>query len=86
METISMDLTEDIRRALAANINHQPAERPALQSQYGQVWDAAELARDFEVLGFAAPLVVVKRRVDGQVGSLFFQHNPRLYFAYKQDQ
>ncbi len=86
MKAISIDPTEGLRRTLAANINHQPAERPALESQYGQVWDAAELARDFEVLGFAAPLVVVRRRADGQVGSLFFQHHPRLYFAYKQDQ
>lgn len=40
--------------------------------QYGQVWDAGELAREFEVLGFTAPYVVVKRPSDGRKGSLEF--------------
>jgi hypothetical protein len=35
-----------------------------------------ELGADFEVLGFAAPLVVVRRRSDNMDGSLYFQHNP----------
>ena len=40
---------------------------------------------DFEVIGFAAPLVVVKRKSDGQKGSLFFQADPRFYFAFEAD-
>jgi hypothetical protein len=46
-------------------------------------WDTAALRRDFEVLGFAAPFVVVRRRSDGAKGSLEFTHSPRVYFAWK---
>ena len=37
----------------------------------------------FEVLGFMAPLVVVRRRSDGRKGSLEFQHSPRLYYSFR---
>ena len=40
---------------------------------------------DFEVLGFAAPFVVVRRRSDGVAGSLEFTHHPRVYFGWTQD-
>jgi hypothetical protein len=50
-----------------------------------QTWTTEELQRDFEVLGFMAPFVVVRRRVDGKKGSLEFTHNPRVYFAWRED-
>jgi hypothetical protein len=53
--------------------------------KYGQVWNTDELARDFEVLGFLAPYVAVRRKADAQVGSLAFQHDPRFYFALSPD-
>jgi hypothetical protein len=59
--------------------------RSGLEARHGRVWDAAELARDFEVLGFAAPFVVVRKRSDQKLGSLLFQHHPRFYFAFSQD-
>jgi len=34
------------------------------------------------VLGFMAPLVVVRRKADGVRGSLEFQHNPRFLFQF----
>ena len=77
------DVTEPIRRQRLAEINYQPGSREALEAQYGQVWTTQELGQDFEVLGFMAPLVVVKRKSDGQKGSLEFQHNPRLYFNWQ---
>ncbi len=86
METTSTDPTETKRRALMAQINTRPAERAALERQHGQVWDAAELAKDFVVLGFAAPFAVVRRKADHQLGSLLFQHSPRYYFAFQEDQ
>jgi hypothetical protein len=64
-------------------INAEPGSREALEAQYGQVWDTEELSRDFEVVGFMAPLVVVRRRADGLKGSLEFQHHPRFYFAWQ---
>jgi hypothetical protein len=43
------------------------------------------MTRDFEVLGFAAPFAVVRRRSDGQRGSLEFIHSPRVYFGFVPD-
>ena len=80
-----IDSTEDARRALVAVINCQSAERSALEERYGQVWDTSQLANDFEVLGFAAPLVVVRRKADDKLGSLMFQHHPRYYFSFQED-
>ena len=77
------DDTEPIRRAMVAEINVDPGSRPDLESKHGQVWDTSELRTDFEVLGFAAPLVVVRRRSDGVRVSLMFQHDPRFYFKFQ---
>jgi hypothetical protein len=77
------DATEQIRRARLGEINAEPATREKLQALHGQVWDTSELARDFEVLGFLAPYVVVQRRCDGVKGSLEFQHDPRFYFRWQ---
>ena len=77
------DPTEDIRRERLAEINAEPGSREALEAEHGQVWTTEELSRDFEVIGFMAPLVVVRRKADGKKGSLEFQHNPRFYFSFK---
>jgi hypothetical protein len=79
------DETEPIRHQRLAEINAEPGSREALEAQYGQVWDTRELGVDFEVLGFAAPLVVVRRKSDGVKGSLEFQHQPRFYFNFQAD-
>lgn len=79
------DPTESLRRARLAEINAEPAGREALAARYGRVWDTEELAQEFEVLGFQAPYVVVRRKADGQLGSLEFQHDPRLYFGFHPD-
>jgi hypothetical protein len=36
-------------------------------------------------MGYAAPFVVVRRRSDGQRGSLEFSHQPRVYFGWRPD-
>lgn len=77
------DPTEPIRRQRLAEINATPGSREALETENGQVWDTGELARDFKVLGFMAPLVVVRRKADGMKGSLEFQHQPRFYFNWR---
>lgn len=51
-----------------------------------RVWDTKELQEDFEVRQFAAPYVVVKRKSDGAIGSLEFQHQPRFYFDFEPTQ
>jgi hypothetical protein len=80
---MSSDPTETIRRQMLAEINAAPGSREYLEAKHGEVWDTTELSRDFEVIGFAAPLVVVSRKSDGQKGSLCFQHNPRFYFSFE---
>lgn len=55
----------------------------------GPTWDTQQLQQDYEVLGFAAPFVVVRRRSDGARGSLEFTHSPRIYFGwvpYREDE
>ena len=79
------DPTGNIRRQRLVEINSSPDERAALEARYGQVWDTADLARDFVVTGFMAPLVVVTRKSDSVVGSLEFQQQPRYYFNFVED-
>jgi len=76
------DATESFRRQRVAEINADPGSREALEAEHGQVWDTGELSRDYEVTGFMAPLVVVRRKSDGVKGSLEFQHSPRFYFSF----
>ncbi len=80
------DPTEVARRERLAEINSEPGSREALEAQYGKVWNTQQLAQDFEVIGFMAPLVVVRRKADGVKGSLEFQHMPRFYFNFLLDQ
>jgi hypothetical protein len=85
------DETEEIRRSRLAVIHSAvdskdpTTERQRLEAQYGRVWDTAQLSEEFEVLGFIAPYVVVRRRSDGRKGSLEFQHHPRFYFNFAAD-
>ena len=83
---ITQDETEELRRGRLVAINRTvetndpTTERKRVEALYGRVWDTAQLAEDFEVLGFMAPYIVVRRKSDGKKGSLEFQHNPRFYF------
>ena len=86
MTTPIIDSTENARRLLAVQINSSAADRAILEARYGRVWDSHQVAADFVVVGLGAPRVVVRRKTDNQLGSLFFQHDPRYYFAFKEDQ
>lgn len=79
------DPTEAPRRQRLAEINAAPGSREALEAEHGKVWDTNELTAEFTVTGFLDPLVVVRRKADGVVGSLEFQHSPRFYFNFKAD-
>ena len=78
------DPTEGIRRKLVEEINGNPKTREELEKN-GPVWDTQELQRDYEVKGFMAPFVVVKRKSDGAMGCMVFQHHPRFYFGFEAD-
>jgi len=82
---MNTDPTESTRREMVAEINNGPKNREQLEAENGQVWDTAQLTKDFSVRGFMAPFVVVERRADGVVGSLTFQHNPRFYWGFMAD-
>jgi hypothetical protein len=78
------DPTEALRRERLVEINSdQPITRESLEQKYGQVWTTEEMSRDFVVVGFMAPLVVVRRKADNVVGSLEFSHTPRFYFSWQ---
>ena len=80
------DSTETTRRERLAQINSVPGSREALAARYGKVWNTDELRREFAVEGFLAPFVVVRRKSDGQRGSVEFQHEPRFYFNFNSDE
>ena len=85
------DDMEDLRRRRLAESNSTVesddvmTERKRLEARYGQIWDAAQVANDFDLLGFMAPYVVVRRKSDWCKGSLEFQHLPRFYFNFVLD-
>jgi hypothetical protein len=79
------DETETIRREMVATINADPGSRLDLEAKHGQVWDTSELQNDYQVLGFMAPFVIVRRRVDGVRGSLMFQNDPRFYYSFSPE-
>lgn len=79
------DEGEPARRDLLEKIRREAGERPALEEKHGKVWTTDELVEEFEVVGFMAPFVNVRRKSDGKSGSLEFQHRPRLYWGWKED-
>jgi len=84
-ETCTLDPTEGSRQKRLEQINAEPGSRTLLEDVYGQVWDTVELQRDYIVIGFLSPFVVVRRRDTGEEGSLEFQHQPRFYFNYRSN-
>lgn len=82
---IQNKLADALRRKRGEEINTDPGEKEALEKKYGKVWTTSELQEEFDVVGFAAPLVVVNRKSDGVVGSLEFQGSPRYYFNFQED-
>lgn len=76
---MTADRMAQARRQMAAT-----GQQPDLAADDGQRWTTAELTRDFEVIGFAAPFVVVRRRSDNKKGSLEFTHCPRDCFGWQE--
>lgn len=79
---VDIDEIENLRRAMLEQLNSSAGERAALEAEHGQVWDTAELQRDFSVESFLAPFVLARRKSDGKLGTLMFQHMPRYYFDF----
>lgn len=70
---------------MAEVLNNAPLTRETLEIMFGDggVWDTQQLQEQFEVLGFAAPFCVVRRKSDMKQGAVMFQHAPRLYFDFQ---
>jgi hypothetical protein len=74
------DETEDLRRTMIAT------GQPETDLKFARKrWSTDELREEFEVIGFMAPFVAVKRKSDGQKGSMEFTHSPRWYFNFVAD-
>jgi hypothetical protein len=50
------------------------------------MWTTQEMLAEFEVVGFAYAIAVVRRKSDGVLGTLEFTHAPRLYFGFVPDE
>jgi len=74
------DPTENIRMVMLASGHPQ---REAEKAERKLTTD--ELRAEYEVLGFLAPFVHVRRKSDGVEGSLEFTHSPRFYFNFVED-
>ena len=83
--TADTEIAEELRLGKLVALNIEPVDRTMLEQRYGEVWNAVQLGRDFQVLGFMAPFVVVRRKSDNKTGSLEFQHHPRFYFNWRED-
>ena len=84
--SISTDETEIPRIGRCIELSREATtERQDLEERHGQVWTTEELQADFAVMGFLAPMVVVRRRSDDALGSLEFQARPRFYFNWVSD-
>ena len=80
------DVTETLRRVRLVEVNAEPGDRQILEQRHGRIWDSRELGQDFQVIGYLAPYVVVRRKADGVRGSLEFQHHQRFHFNWREDQ
>lgn len=79
---MSHDPTESIRREMIAT--GQPAADLAEELGInGPTWTTETLQQDYEVIGFAAPFILVRRRSDRLKGTLEFTHAPRVYFNFE---
>jgi len=83
---MSFDVTESFRIERVQEINSDPGSRERLEQAHGQVWDTEQMKADFNVTGFGAPYVVVKRKADNAIGSLEFQHSPRFYYSFRENE
>ena len=60
-----------------------PRTRAELEAVFGRVWDTRQLAAEFTITSIITPdALVVRRKVDGAVGTMTFQNQPRFYFQF----
>lgn len=57
-------------------------EKEELENIHEEVLSTSEAVQKYEFIAFCAPFVEVRRRMDGQIGTLEFQHCPRFYYKF----
>jgi hypothetical protein len=77
---MTADPAAGVRQRLAATVAAD------LAADTGPRWDTEQMTADFDVVGFLAPFVVVRRKSDQVLGTLMFTGTPRVYFGWQQDQ
>lgn len=75
----------DYNDATPADMAADEIAKDESKSYIGPVWDTKTLQRDFEVIGFAPPYVVVIRKSDNKRGTVEFRHHPRIYFSWQPE-
>ena len=78
-----MSTESDYNDATAEDAAVDEIAKWELEGYEGQTWTADQLRAEFEVVGYAAPFVVVRRRSDNVEGTLEFVHWPRRYFGWQ---
>ncbi len=71
------------RKNRKADVQAASKTREELESEHGQVWDTAQLAKDFVITAIIGNTVVVRRKADDCVGTLRMQERPRLYYGFE---
>ncbi len=74
MSTPSQTEVDALRAQQLVAVNAAPAPEGKMTTD-----EAREL---YDFIGFQAPYVVVRRKSDGQKGTLTFTHDPRYYFDF----
>jgi hypothetical protein len=92
-EQMTCAICEVVRAELARTINEMAEQaeeivgtagvRLLIMLSHGAVYNTDELTADFEIVQFAAPLAVVRRRSDGVLGTVFFTNRPRFYYGFQ---
>ena len=77
------DPTFQMRQRWNEQINDRVRSRQELEEIWGQVIDHLEMRRRFNQFFFANPVLVCRRKSDGQRGTMLFQWQPRFYFRWK---
>lgn len=60
-----------------------PTTRLELEAMYGKVWDHDELVQEFEITAIVAPHAVIRRKLDGVVGTVEFQARSMYYHSFR---
>lgn len=60
--------------------------RDDLRAKYTETWNDAELMEQFEVQQFDGPTVHVIRKSDGKTGTVGYIPEPRVYFAFVENE